>query len=133
VPDQKEPAGPGMFKALSTRRPGTSAYCEIAKEKEEKSKACVSHMLLLPCGEDIGELMRLGGFPPICSKCKKIKTSDNSWELVERFIRMHTVEVDFTHGLCPTRLRETFPGRTAEKRHSQPEAHRCPRFFPKSF
>lgn len=65
--------------------------------------------------EDIGELMQLGSLLPICSKCKKIRTGDNEWEPVERFIRKHIIEVDFTHGLCPVCLRETFPERTSKR------------------
>lgn len=65
--------------------------------------------------EDISELMQLGNLLPICAKCKKIRTEDNKWEQIEHYIKTHFMEIDFTHGLCPDCLKETFPGITTGK------------------
>jgi len=58
--------------------------------------------------EDIRELMQIGSILPICAKCKKIRTTANQWEPVERYIKTHIVEVDFSHGLCPECIRDVF-------------------------
>ena len=66
----------------------TSPY----KYKQEK--------LALLILENIQELMQLGSLLPICAKCKKIRTDNDQWEPVEKFIKTHIVDVNFTHGLC---------------------------------
>ncbi len=42
----------------------------------------------------------LEGMLPICSSCKKIRTPDNKWHVIETYIRERT-DATFTHGLCP--------------------------------
>lgn len=46
------------------------------------------------------EIRVLRGLLPICSFCKKIRTSDNSWEQLEQYITDHS-EAKFSHGFCP--------------------------------
>lgn len=58
--------------------------------------------------EDIHELMQLGSLLPICAKCKKIRTDNNQWESVEKYIKTHIADVDFTHGLCLDCMNEFF-------------------------
>ena len=42
----------------------------------------------------------LEGMLPICSSCKKIRTPDNQWHVIENFIQKRT-DATFTHGVCP--------------------------------
>lgn len=42
----------------------------------------------------------LEGMLPICSSCKKIRTPDNHWHVIETYIRERT-DATFTHGMCP--------------------------------
>ena len=42
----------------------------------------------------------LQGFLPICSFCKKIRTGENAWVQMERYITNHS-QAAFTHTLCP--------------------------------
>jgi hypothetical protein len=58
--------------------------------------------------EDIHELMEIGSLLPICARCKKIRTEDNSWQPVEGYIKKHIIDVNFTHGLCPECTSEYF-------------------------
>lgn len=37
---------------------------------------------------------------PICSYCKKIRDSGNTWHNVENYIRDKT-DTEFSHGICP--------------------------------
>ena len=56
--------------------------------------------------EDIREIMQIDGLLPICAKCKKIRTIGNQWEPVERYIKNHLADVNFTHGICPDCAKE---------------------------
>ncbi|HET9948170.1 MAG TPA: PAS domain S-box protein, partial [Longimicrobiales bacterium] len=49
----------------------------------------------------------LGGFIPICSACKKIRASDESWQSVERYISRHS-GARFSHTMCPDCQKEWY-------------------------
>lgn len=53
------------------------------------------------------EIQVLQGLLPICSVCKKIRSRDNTWEVMEKYLSEHS-EVEFSHGLCPECLREHY-------------------------
>jgi hypothetical protein len=72
--------------------------------------------LVLLIIEDIRELLQLGGFLPICSNCKKIRTEENQWQHVEQFIKTHIIDIKFTHGMCPDCLEEFYPGVSVESK-----------------
>ncbi len=42
----------------------------------------------------------LEGMLPICASCKRIRTPDNQWHVIEKYIKDRT-DATFTHGLCP--------------------------------
>ena len=42
----------------------------------------------------------LEGMLPICSSCKKIRTPDNQWHVIEKYIKERT-DATFTHSVCP--------------------------------
>lgn len=42
----------------------------------------------------------LEGMLPICASCKKIRTPDNDWHVIEKYIKERT-DATFTHSLCP--------------------------------
>jgi hypothetical protein len=54
------------------------------------------------------EIKTLEGLLPICSSCNKIRTTDNSWHLIEKYISERT-EATFTHGLCPDCAKRLYP------------------------
>jgi DNA-binding response OmpR family regulator len=47
------------------------------------------------------KVVQLQGLLPICSYCKKVRTDDNYWEQVERYVSERS-ELQFSHGICPT-------------------------------
>jgi PAS domain-containing protein len=59
--------------------------------------------------EDINELIQLRRFLPICASCKKIRSGEDYWEEIERYIS-RTVDVDFTHSLCEECEERLYPG-----------------------
>ncbi len=65
-------------------------------------------------------IKRLEGLLPICSHCKKIRlrgadrSLPESWIAVEKYIADHT-DAEFTHGLCPTCVREFYPEHELKK------------------
>jgi hypothetical protein len=56
----------------------------------------------------IEEVRVLRGFLPICSSCKKIRSMEGSWTMLEKYIVEHS-EAEFSHGLCPECTRTLFP------------------------
>jgi PAS domain-containing protein len=51
--------------------------------------------------EDITELVELRNIIPICSVCKQVRTDENYWVQVESYFK-DRLDIDFTHGLCPS-------------------------------
>ncbi len=54
------------------------------------------------------EIKTLEGLLPICSACHKIRTPDNNWHFLEKYITERT-EAVFTHSLCPECARRLYP------------------------
>lgn len=54
------------------------------------------------------EVQQLEGLLPICSYCKKIKSDEGKWTVMERYIADHS-QAEFTHGICPDCLTKHFP------------------------
>ena len=50
----------------------------------------------------------LEGILPICSSCKKIRNSEDSWENLENYISDKS-QAQFSHSLCPDCLRQLYP------------------------
>ncbi|MDD2336555.1 MAG: hypothetical protein PHD01_08245 [Geobacteraceae bacterium] len=51
--------------------------------------------------EDISELVELRKIIPICAVCKQVRTDANYWVQVESYLR-DRLDIEFTHGLCPS-------------------------------
>jgi PleD family two-component response regulator len=49
----------------------------------------------------LSKVKQLSGLVPICSYCKRIRTDENYWEQVDRYVMQHS-EVRFSHGVCPS-------------------------------
>jgi hypothetical protein len=56
--------------------------------------------LVLLIIEDISEIAELQKMIPICCICKKIRSDQESWSLIESYFKEHW-DVDFSHSLCP--------------------------------
>ncbi len=54
------------------------------------------------------EIKTLEGLLPICSACHKIRTPDNNWHVLEKYISDRT-EAVFTHSVCPECARRLYP------------------------
>ena len=50
----------------------------------------------------------LQGLLPICAHCKSIRDDDGYWHRLEEYFSEHS-QVDFTHGICPTCMKELYP------------------------
>ena len=59
------------------------------------------------------DIKTLKGLLPICSSCNKIRTPDNHWHIIEKYIAERT-DATFTHGLCPECARRLY-GDVVEK------------------
>ncbi len=67
----------------------------------------------------------LEGFIFICANCKKIKTAEDQYEQMERYITRHSL-AQFSHGICPDCARKLYPElyeditQTAQQRYLMP-------------
>ena len=48
----------------------------------------------------LDEVKSLEGMLPICASCKKIRTPDDQWHIIEKYIKERT-DATFTHSICP--------------------------------
>jgi hypothetical protein len=64
--------------------------------------------LVVQAETDKRQIERLEGLLHICSYCKKIHDTDDSWRGIEDYIERHS-EAEFTHGICPECLHKHFP------------------------
>ena len=53
------------------------------------------------------EVQILEGLLPVCSFCKRIRTSNNEWQQIEEYVSNHS-HAEFTHGLCPECTKEHY-------------------------
>jgi len=62
----------------------------------------------------LSEIKILKSFLPICSSCRKIRTSESNevkeetWESIESYISEHTT-TKFSHGICPECKKQLYP------------------------
>ena len=63
--------------------------------------------------KDISEVFVRKNIVAICMHCKMIRDDHDNWHIVDAFVD-EEVEVDYSHGICPTCLKIHHP-RVAEK------------------
>ena len=59
--------------------------------------------------EALAHVKQLQGLLPICMHCKRIRTGDDAWQRIERYLEKHA-EVEFSHGVCDRCLEEHYAG-----------------------
>lgn len=50
----------------------------------------------------------LEGILPICASCKRIRTKQDEYQQIEKYITEHT-EASFSHGICPECAKKLYP------------------------
>jgi PAS domain-containing protein len=83
-----------IFEQVGHHEPGDTWFMVTAAPFEHQG-ARVALLTL----EDISELMVLRGIVPICSWCRRVRTGDNYWQTVERYVSAK-LAVDWTHSIC---------------------------------
>jgi hypothetical protein len=51
----------------------------------------------------------IAGLLPICAHCKSIRNDRGEWETLERYFSKRA-DAEFSHGICPSCIREHYPG-----------------------
>jgi PleD family two-component response regulator len=73
--------------------------------RESQRQLLLSNATLLSLNQKLEDALsrvkQLSGLVPICSYCKRIRTDENYWEQVDRYVMQHS-EVQFSHGICPS-------------------------------
>jgi len=55
-----------------------------------------------------GDQMKPDALLPICSRCKRIRDDQGTWQRLEKYLVEHS-GLQFTHSLCPQCARELYP------------------------
>jgi PleD family two-component response regulator len=88
-------------RAYIDRRERDDAYRAL---RESQQQLLESNARLLALNQELQDALarvkQLSGLLPICSYCKRIRSDQNYWEQVDRYIAAHS-EAQFTHGICP--------------------------------
>lgn len=61
----------------------------------------------------LARLKKLEGIISICMYCKKIRSDNDSWEQMEKYITEHS-EAEFSHGICPECFKDRYSDMKAE-------------------
>jgi len=79
---------------------------------EALGRQVVSQLELKRVSSQLAEALEkieiMDGLVPICSYCKGIRNDEGYWSTVEKFIQHHS-DVEFTHGVCDSCMRQHFP------------------------
>lgn len=78
---------------------------DITKQIEVES---YRENLIQKLKEAVTEINSLRKILPICSYCKNIRNENGNFELMETYIHKHS-DIDFSHTICPTCLKEHHP------------------------
>jgi hypothetical protein len=60
------------------------------------------------------DIKTLKGLLPICASCNKIRTPDNQWHVIEKYISERT-DATFTHSVCPECFQRLYGDRLKKK------------------
>jgi len=74
---------------------------DFLKMKERKK-------LIIDLEESIDNIQQLSGLLPICANCKSIRDDKGYWNEIEIYFKDNS-ELDFSHSLCPTCLKNLYP------------------------
>lgn len=66
------------------------------------------HRISANLADALSKIRLMEGLIPICSYCKGIRNDKGYWSTVEHFIEEYA-DVDFTHGVCDSCMRQYFP------------------------
>lgn len=82
------------------------ARIRVGQRVVELQASLSSHVRELQ--DAISHIKTLQGILPICMHCHKIRTDQESWERVDKYIAAHS-DATFSHGLCPECLEKHYP------------------------
>jgi PAS domain S-box-containing protein len=78
---------------------------ELRAEIEERKHAeAEREALIQQLQEALATIKTLRGLLPICAWCKQVRNDQGYWTNLEAYLRQY-LDVDFTHGMCPTCLK----------------------------
>ena len=90
---------------VSDGEPLVQAFHRDITERNRQRTLIVEHNALLTrqkteMEEVLGRVKRLEGLLSICMQCKKIRTENNAWLQLEKYIGENS-DATFSHGICP--------------------------------
>ena len=68
----------------------------------------------------LSQVKLLQGIIPICSTCHKIRTDQECWEQMEKYITEHSA-AKFSHSICPDCMKKLYQELSEDERGADPE------------
>ena len=97
---------------------------EQSKALQALARQIISQLELRRASADLAnaltDIKTLRGLLPICSHCKGVRNDAGFWQSVETYVMAHS-EADFTHGICPTCMKQHHPA-AFERLHAKGKA-----------
>lgn len=82
------------------------ARVEVGRRVVELQQAITERVRDLEAA--LNQVKLLQGIIPICCLCHKIRTDQECWEQMEKYITEHS-EAKFSHGICPECMKKHYP------------------------
>lgn len=82
------------------------ARVEVGRRFNELREVLDNRMLELQ--DALKHVKTLQGILPVCMYCRKIRTDQESWQVIEQYVQDHT-DANFSHTLCPDCLEKHYP------------------------
>lgn len=99
------------------------ARLAVGKRVIELQEALVRRVSELE--DALAHLKTLQGILPICMHCHKIRSDQESWQRVEKYISEHS-EATFSHGICPECMERYYsPAATSPRSALEPSIASC--------
>ena len=109
----KPPKPRELTRTITMARSRFLALRQARLERDERERLSREQTVLVAkMKHALEHYSALSGMIPICAACKRVRTSEDTWQTIEEFIRAHT-QADFTHSLCPSCITELY-GNAAE-------------------
>jgi len=104
----KPPKPRELARTITLARSRFQALRQVVRERD--ASECLSAeqaALVVELQDALERSSALSGLIPICAACKRVRTSDESWQTIEEFVRTHS-QADFTHSLCPSCMNKLY-------------------------
>ncbi len=97
-----------IFTRESLERAILNAIEKLELQRQTEKYRCQLEQKVADLMKALARVRTLEGLLPICMFCKRIRTSEKTWQMLESYIEEYS-EASFTHTLCSDCARKNYP------------------------